>query len=74
MKKTQKKMILEHLEAGLPIDAKYALDAFGVMRLAACVFDLRTQGHNIISERKAVINRYGDECFVANYRLIGETK
>jgi hypothetical protein len=72
MKMTQKEMILEHLKGGAPIDARYALDAFGVMRLAACVFDLRTQGHNIISERKVVTNRYGDECSVANYKLIGE--
>jgi hypothetical protein len=72
MKNTQNDKILEFLKSGEPIDPLTALKEFGVMRLASRVFDLRTQGHNIISEKKTVINRHGEECHVAYYRLIGE--
>lgn len=71
MKNTQNDKILEILKAGEIIDQYTALKDYGIMRLASRIFDLRCAGHNIISEKKVVINRHGDECHVSFYRLIG---
>jgi hypothetical protein len=72
MKMTQSNQILEYLEKCGPLTQYEALNLFGVMRLASRVFELRCEGHNIVSEKKAVTNRHGDECFISSYRLIGE--
>ncbi len=71
MKNTQNERLLKFLKTGEPIDPMLALKKFGVMRLASRMFDLRCQGYNIISEKKTVVNRRGDECHVSFYRLIG---
>jgi len=69
---TQKERVLNHLKANNSINPMEALGQYGIMRLAAIVFDLKCQGHNIMAERKTVTNRYGDDCQIAFYKLIGE--
>lgn len=68
---TQKERVLSHLEANEYINPREALDKYGIMRLAAVVFDLKCEGHNIVSEKKTVTNRYGDDCLIAFYKLNG---
>lgn len=69
---TQKERVLNHLKQNNHINPMEALGHYGIMRLAAIVFDLKCLGHNIVTERRTVTNRYGDECQVAFYKLIGE--
>jgi len=49
-KKTQKQRILNDLKGGLHITPMDALKEHGCFRLAAVVFDLRKEGHNIMKK------------------------
>ena len=51
---TQNQQILEYLEIGNKITPLEALDRFGCFRLSSRIFDLRQQGHKIITENKKV--------------------
>lgn len=46
-----------------------ALDEYGCIHLASRISDLRAQGMRIATRRKTVVNRYGEKCSVAEYRL-----
>jgi len=69
---TQKNRILEHLNRNGLITSLEAIEHYGITRLAAIVFNLRCMGFNIVSERKTVTNRYGEDCNVSVYKLIGD--
>lgn len=63
--RSQKELVLAHLQLGMPITPIKALAEYGVMRLAAVVYRLRGDGHNIIAEvRRSVSNKP-----YAEYRL-----
>ena len=47
-----------------------AWSELGIYRLGARVFDLKASGHDIDRELVPVSNRFGEECRVAQYRLI----
>lgn len=66
---TQNGRVLEHLKQHGSIDAMTALSDLGVFRLAARINDLRNMGHEIISGRVTVRNRFGEECRVASYSM-----
>lgn len=67
-KKTQKDMILEHLEKNGSITPLEAQKLYGCMRLGARIWDLRHEGHEIIREIVEVSTRTG-KARVARYRL-----
>ncbi len=46
------------------------MDERGIMQGATRVFELKAQGHKIVSTMIAVVNRYGQDCHVAQYRLL----
>lgn len=48
--KGQSKQILEHLQKGYTITPMEALDLFGCFRLGARIWDLKDEGHEIITE------------------------
>ncbi len=62
---TQNQEILRHLKNGLTLTPKQALRQYGTMRLAARVFDLKQQGHDI---RADIIKVNGAR--VARYSLV----
>ena len=61
--------VLARLRRG-PLTSAQALAELGVGRLGARVYDLRAMGHDIHTETLDVINRFGDQCRVARYRLL----
>lgn len=67
--KTQEQMILNHLKIG-PITPLEALNRYGCMRLAAVIFNLKSDGHNIHSGTARGAN--GKKWAV--YRLLGSPK
>ena len=67
--KSQNDAILSHLRRS-PITPLEAIQKYGCLRLGARIFELRQQGHEIVRELVAVNNRFGEECRVAQYRLI----
>ena len=52
------------------IDPLTAWTELGIYRLGARLFDLRKKGLEIETQKKTVLNRFGEKCTVANYKLI----
>ena len=65
---TQKTRLLEYLQKNRTINPLEAWSQLGIYRLGARVFDLRQDGYAIESGRQKVVNRYGEDCKVAQYR------
>lgn len=65
----QKERILRHLNDFGEIDSMTAMQDYGIMRLASRVDELRKAGHPIITERVEGVNRYGEKCHWARYRM-----
>ena len=70
MKKKQTEMILNYLQKHRGITQAQAIEKFGCYRLSGRIYDLREEGYPIITERKAVKNRFGETRHVAEYRLV----
>ena len=71
-KTTQKDRVLRYLKENGSITPMDALREFGIMRLAAVIFELRADKNNIITEPETRVNRYGDVVTYARYRLVKE--
>jgi len=66
---SQNDRLLNHLQTKGSINPMEAWQQLGIYRLASRAKDLKDSGHNIISERVEVPNRFGEVCRVASYRL-----
>lgn len=62
---SQTEQILKHLKSGNPITPLDALREYGCFRLGARIWDLKKDGHNIISKMIEV----GNGKHVKQYRL-----
>ena len=69
---SQQTQVLNHLKRE-PLTPLVALKKYGTLRLAAIVFNLKDEGHNILSERVNVGTKNKPK-FVAKYSLIKNTK
>lgn len=54
---TQKQLVLWHLKRFGSIEPLTALREYGCYRLGAAIFELRNEGHNIITEKMSAISR-----------------
>lgn len=68
---TQAQRVLDYMKDFGSITQLEALRDIGVMRLASRISDLRRSGVAIDSERVAVENRYGENCYIKRYSLRG---
>lgn len=66
---TQNERLLKWLESGRTITPREADDMWGCTRLGARVYDLKQMGHHIISEREDGVNKLGEKCHWARYRM-----
>ena len=66
---TQKERLLNYLKQHSKINPLQSWQALGIYRLSAVIFDLRKEGYEIVTNRKAVQNQFGEECVVAEYEL-----
>ena len=66
---TQTDMILQHLQDYGSITALDAQRDYCCMRLGARIYDLKQRGYPIISERVDGVNKFGDKCHWARYRM-----
>jgi len=67
---TQTERLIDFLKVNGSIDPIQAWEQLGIYRLGARVFDAKKKGLNIITERKPVLNRFGESCEVGLYRLV----
>ena len=66
---TQSERVLRHLKDYGSITPVEALAEYGIMRLGARIWDLKKQGHVIVTERETGVNRYGERTAYARYRV-----
>lgn len=67
--KTQNEKIIWYLTDVGPLTQLDAMKDLGIARLASRINELRNEGYQIESTRKAVKNRFGETCYIAEYRL-----
>lgn len=68
---TQKEEVLEYMRTYGSIQPLEALNDLGVYRLAACIFNLRADGHAIRTEQvESRSKRTGRKVRFARYRLL----
>lgn len=70
-KATQAERVLDYIEQFGSITQLEALQDLGVMRLASRISDLKKQGYPIKSDVEAVKNRFGENCYIKRYSLVG---
>ena len=71
---TQTEQVLRHLQDYGSITPVEAMAEYGIMRLGARIWDLKHDGHNIVTERETSVNRYGERTAYARYRFVrGDT-
>lgn len=66
---TQTERLIKYLAENDKIDPLTSWIELGIYRLSDAIFRLRNEGYNITTERKQVVNKYGETCNVANYKL-----
>lgn len=67
--KTQTTRILGHLRQGHRLTQSEALERYGIARLAARIYDLREDGHDISAHMEERTNRFGEPVKIAVYTL-----
>lgn len=67
--RTQKNMVLMHLQSEGSITSMEAIMQYGIMRLAGVIWRLRKEGWRIDSVTEYGVNRYGRKVPYARYVL-----
>ena len=65
----QAKRVLDYLESGNTITTLNAFNELGITRLAARIYELKEEGHDVKSKRIKVTNRYDEQCSVSEYYM-----
>jgi len=68
---TQKELVLKHLLEGNRISQRKAISYYNIIRLSAVIFDLRNEGHVIVTEYKP---NYHNNASHAVYYMIKKKK
>lgn len=66
---TQNERVLWYLQTVGSLTSREASENLGVDRLAARIEELRRKGNRIETSRKKVKNRFGEEVYIAEYRI-----
>ncbi len=66
---TQSERVLKYLQDGKKLTCLNAFEELGITQVAARIFELKEKGHDIMTDRKSVTNRYNEKCSVAEYYM-----
>jgi len=69
-KVTHKQRVLDSMQNGRTISPWYAINELGNTRLAATIFSLKKDGHEITTEVVEGVNKFGDKIHYAKYKLV----
>lgn len=67
---TQSERVLKYLQDGKKLTCLNAFEELGITQVAARIFELKEKGHDIMTDRKSVTNRYNEKCSVAEYYMV----
>ena len=65
----QVQRVHDYLRGKGSINPMTAWNKLGVYRLSAVIFELRKQGHDIVTEEVKIRNTFDEDCRVAKYVL-----
>ena len=68
-KMTQVERVLDYLQAGKKLTCLNAFNELGITQVAARIYELKEAGHNVLSRRIKVTNRYNEKCSVSEYYM-----
>jgi hypothetical protein len=68
---TQQERLIKYFKKSKTIDPLRAWTQLGIYRLADCVYQLRKKGFEIDTQKITVINKFKENCVVANYKIRG---
>lgn len=68
---TQNEKILRHLRMFGSINPIEAFQEYGILRLGARIYDLKSQGYSIASSMQTGKNRFGETVYFSEYTLKG---
>ena len=68
---TQKDLILQHLQEHGKITDLEAYKLYAIRRLGARIWDLRADGHKIVTKNTKEKNRFGQQTMFATYVMEG---
>lgn len=69
---SQKDRVLQYLKQGKVLTRLNAWDELGVIETPARIHELRSEGYDIQSTRKQVLNRYGETVNIAEWFITRE--
>lgn len=61
---------MQHLRGGKTITSLEAINLYSATRLSAIIFCLRNKGHNIVTIPITILDKYGNNCHYAEYKLL----
>lgn len=61
---------MHHLRGGKTITSLEAINLYSATRLSAIIFCLRNKGHNIVTIPITILDKYGNNCHYAKYKLL----
>lgn len=64
---TQQERVLEYLQSGKKITTLNAFKELGITRLAARIYELKRDGHEVKKNTITVVNRFNENCGIAEY-------
>ncbi len=64
---SQKDRVLQYLKKGKVLNRLNAWDELGVIETPARISELRHEGHDIQTNMKPVLNRYGEQVRIAEW-------
>ena len=64
---SQRDRVLQYLKSGKVLTRLNAWDELGVIETPARICELRSEGYEIKSTRKTVLNRYGESVRIAEW-------
>lgn len=67
---SQTSRLREHLDSGKTITRLEALTELGIFELSARIIELKQSGYNVAGKMIRVVNRFGEECRVKEYRKV----
>jgi hypothetical protein len=69
-KRSQKDVVYKHLTRRRSLTSLEAWNLYGIVRLAAVIYDLRRAGYEVLRDKCVQKDALGREHFIARYRLV----
>lgn len=70
----QKQRVIDYLKSGKVLNRLNAWAELGILEAPARISELRSDGYEIETKRRQVMNRYGEKVSIAEWRYTGPSE